>query len=78
MGPIVRSPYHLGCKCAVCNREYVDVTTALVQIKYDTFVCKPCIAVWYNDWERMRNPWPHLPMYEGDDDDACDEPSETL
>jgi len=62
-------------KCAVCSKDYTSfgkhkkyLKEVLVQIKYDTFVCKPCIAVWYNDWERMRNPWPHL----GDDSDACE------
>jgi len=60
MGPI---------KCAVCDRDYSSSaqTTSLVQIKYDTFICKPCVAVWYNDWLKMRNPWPHLPMFEGED-----------
>ena len=55
MGPI---------ECDVCGQE-----TTLVQIRYDAFICKPCIAVWYEDWKRMRNPWPHM----GEDNDACDE-----
>ncbi len=56
MGPI---------ECAVCKNEFADT---LVQIKYDTFICKPCIVVWYEDWKRMVNPWPHL----GENNDACE------
>ena len=60
-------------KCEVCERDYSGFfSTSLVEIRQDVFVCKPCIAVWYNDWLKMRNPWPHLPMYEGEDDDACE------
>jgi len=64
MGPI---------ECAVCDRDSWHPTT-LVQIKYDTFICKPCIAVWYNDWLKMRNPWPHL----GEENDACDDEPSSL
>ncbi len=69
MGPI---------ECAVCNKGYDNNPISLVQIQYDTFICKPCIAVWYNDWKRMVNPWPHLPIYAGENNDACDDKPSSL
>ena len=56
-------------ECDVCGQE-----TTLVQIRYDAFICKPCIAVWYEDWKHMRNPWPHM----GDENDACDDKPSSL
>jgi len=78
----------MGPECKVCGRVWKTNRNIhnLIQIQHDTFVCKPCIVVWYNDWLRMRNPWPHLPMcqsdwgafFEGEENDACDDEPSSL